>query len=929
MRSAHAMIRNELQTTRIHPPPTPAKWVRRPRLLQRLNTGLELDRLVTLVSAPAGYGKTTTIRDWINTLNQEQIAWLSLDPSDDDPGSFLSYLLAALQCKHPQFGREILDVISSGHLPPSHALSTALINEFMRLHDRFILVLDDFHTVQDHRILEVLERILAHPLPRLHLVLITREDPPLPLAGLRAKNLLTELRAKDLRFTAQETNQFMKEVMSLSLSETDISELNRKTEGWIAGVQLAGLSIQDQTDPSRFIKELRGSHRFILSFLTEQVLDHQPVELQTFLHQTSILTKLTGDLCDAVTGRCDGHETLEQLHAANLFLIPLDENKRWYRYHHLFSDLLSDPADKSRQRISPHAHQRASDWYAQQGMVSEAVHHALAAENFNGAIELLEAHAMELIMQGYAKTVNTWVEVIPKDFPLQSPKTHLAFAWMHLLQGDYTKASTQLGVVEQHLDQPGPGQSPVEVSLRAEWFVMQSLLLNHMGKPAKSLEMASRAVDLARHDDARVHSLAHYGLAVSFWSLGEHERAAATFQKAIQYARAAANPVAEIMSICGQAVMAFEAGRLSQVFELLEPVAARMEQSGSPPPISTVIYGMLGEMHFQWYELDQARRCTLRALSLSELGGSKSGAISCHVMLSRLYQLDGHLPSAAQELHTAEDQHQADTPAYIRQEAVAQKVRLAIARGRHAAAAIALHGEGFCFEDRFTYPELPPHAAFTHSLGLLYTSSLHLILALETARGSQHRNSAALPLANDLIALAHRCGTRMIALEGTLLRAALHTTVGNRVSASKDTLTALGLAEPENIIALFLEQGDSLADRLSEMIRRNEIEPALLPFANRIMAVFSSRRTSRPATNASAQTTHISGSTHAVLVEPLSERELEVLHLMAAGHTYQSIGEALFISLNTVRFHVKALYSKLGVHNRTQAIARSRELNIH
>jgi LuxR family maltose regulon positive regulatory protein len=488
-----------LLATKLHQPSLPPKRVQRLLLIQQLNEGLAAGRQITLISAPAGFGKTTCISEWVNALDRWPVTWLSLDPADDDPGRFFAYFVAALQKVNANLGQEIEGVLRSGQLPPSEVISATLINDILALEGRFLLILDDFQVIQDRFILQVLEKLVANLPQPLHLVLLTREDPPLPLARLRANNQLTEIRARDLRFTRGDAECFLNEVLGLSLSQADIASLEDKTEGWIVGLQLAGLSVRDWADPSSFIASLSGSHRFILSYLTEQVLSQQPEEIQRFLLQTSILDKLNGDLCNAVTGRSDGRALLERLFNANLFLIPLDDEGHWYRYHHLFADLLRDLQDALQKDETAELHRRASHWYAQAGMASDAIQHALVAEDYAMAVDLLERHAMGMIMQGYAKTVNGWVQAIPAEWSSQSPRTHLALAWMHILRGAYAQVSPYLersqaafagSQVEPHLGEE-------KRSLKAEWLVMQSLMLIMEGKATDSKAMATQALEIA------------------------------------------------------------------------------------------------------------------------------------------------------------------------------------------------------------------------------------------------------------------------------------------------------------------------------------------------------------------------------------------------------------------------------------------------
>jgi LuxR family maltose regulon positive regulatory protein len=758
----------------------------------------------------------------------------------------------------------------------------------------------------------------------------------LPLARLRANSQLTEIRARDLRFARDDAERFLNEVLGLSLSQADVVALEAKTEGWVVGLQLAGLSVRDRANPSSFIATLSGSHRFILSYLTEEVLNRQPEEVQRFLLQTSMLDKLNGDLCNAVTGRSDGRVLLERLFNANLFLIPLDDEGQWYRYHHLFADLLRDLQNALQKDDTAELHRRAGHWYAQASgertgergaFVSEAIQHALAAADYGLAVDLLERHAMDMIMRGYAKTVNGWVQAIPPEWASSSPRTHLAFAWMHLLRGAYAQAAPYLEQLEGSFSGSQVSQEETE-ALKAEWLVMQSLLLNMQGKMTESLALATRALEIAPEQDSRVRSLAYFGQAGAYQVMEEYGLVVDAYRMAIQHGRAAENLITEMMSTSGLARLAFEHGQLHLAFEIAEPVSARLEGSGSLPPISTVIYGMLGEVQTQWLQIEEARRNGLRALQLSVLGGYNSAMINLRVLLSRLSQLAGDLEDAAHEVQQAVDLIQVDTPDYVRQEAVAQQVRLYLARNRRAAAEMALQGQGFSFQDRFSFPDLPPDLSIPHSVGLLYNSSLRLLLYRARAGRDPASLRTGIKLASRIITGALQGKTLLVALEALLLRAQMHAALGSTGASQADYARALEMAEPEGILAIFVEQGFPVAEALSSMVEQGQLGAVQTRYIERILAAFSSLQPPGVTRGEQFAPDLPAGIEPVALIEPLTDRELDVLRLMAEGLKYKEIAERLFISLNTVRSHVKAIYGKLQVNNRTQAVEVARQLRI-
>jgi len=916
--------------------------VARPQLLSRLNFGLASGRQITLVSAPAGFGKTVCACEWVQKLDLP-VTWLSLDPADDDPGRFFSYLVAALQIVDENLGWEIEGVLRAGQLPPNEIITTTLINDIQARDTRFVLVLDDIQVIQDELILGVLEQLVMRLPDTLHLVFLTREDPDLPLARLRANNQLTEIRAGDLRFSNPEADHFLTEVMELSLSQADIDVLDTRTEGWIAGLHLAALALQaplavqsltkpqpgsatqsriatqapvsnqNRPNPSAFIANLRGSHRFILSYLSEEVLDQQPEEVQDFLLQTSILDRLNGDLCNAVTGRVDSHALLKRLYQANLFLIPLDDDGHWYRTHQLFTDLLRDLQETHHKDATAELHRRASDWFAQAGMLNETIQHALAAGDYSTAVQLIESHAMDMIMQWHLKTVDSWMQSIPVEWIAQSPQANLAFAWLHLMRPDYLQASPYLERLQVMSSDPEFGAN--DPPLLARWLALQSMLLNAQGKAAECLELCNQALALVSEGDEHVRNMIYLELAKAYEQFDDYDRAVDAYQVIIKQGQMAGNSVTELLGISGLALLALKHGQLHFAFEITSEGIQRLESAGALPPISTAVYGELGEIHYQWHQLEYAHYYFQRAIEVSTLSGYSDAELYYGVILSRLSQIEGDLEGAAQEIHKAVDLMKVQAPAAVREEVIAQQIRIDLAQGHLAAAEASLKSLGFSFKDQFTLPNLTP----TQNI-----SALRILLYRAQVKGELAELKPGIELADKIVESMLQGGYNMVAIETLLLRAMMHAVSGNDQASKDDYVAALQLSEPEGMISIFVEEGPPVAEALANLLGADQLGSVQLDYVESILAAFTSAQP--PGVGPTDQAPAVEPGDQ--LVEPLTEREQDVLRLMAEGLKYEEIGERLYISLNTVRYHVKAIYGKLNVNNRTKAIERAQQLGI-
>ena len=906
-----------LLTTKLHPPALPPSRVERSRLIQQMNAGLKAGHHIFLVSAPAGFGKTVCISEWVNAL-AEPVTWLSLEPADDDPGRFFTYFIAALQTIDRQIGHEIEEILRGGQLPPEEIISTTLINDVLSIDQRFFLVLDDFQMIQDVYILAVLEKLIANPPNALSLVLLTREDPSLPLARLRANNQMTEIRARDLRFTTSETEQFLEDVMGLSLSQDDIRALEAKTEGWAAGLHLAGLSIQDRHSPSEFISRLSGSQRFILSYLTEEVLDQQPEDIQRFMLETSILDSLSADLCNAVTGRDDSASILEKLFAGNLFLISLDDEGGWYRYHHLFADLLRDTQHKQYKDDTADLHRRASRWYAQNGLVNEAIQHALTGVDYETAVHLIESYAMDLLMQWHVKTVEGWMQAIPSNWIAQSPKANLVFAWLHLMRGNAALAFPYLERLESMFS--GFPTVEDEPALAARWLALQAMLLTAQGKAKESLALTHQAMEIVPKTDGLTLSQICLGMANAYQQLNDYPHALEAFQNITRISRQSRDSVSEMLGIAGMALFAIQQGELYFAFDIVSDGVARMEHAGVMPPVSTALYGELGNIYYQWHQLDRAHENFQRSIKVSTLSGYADAELYYGVILSRLYQIGGNLDGAVREIQKTVDLMHVEAPSVVGEEIIAQQVRVYLAQGHLAAAEAALKKHGFYFGKHFSFPTLDVN--ITRPMGILYISALRILLQRAVTKSELENLKEGIKIAGGLISDALQHQYVPLALELLLLRAQLLTVLGDDQASRSDYLQALKLGEPEGFISVFVEGGPTVAEALSRILEQADSEAFDAEYIQSILEAF-------PVDDHPASQTKLkSASDEESLIAPLSKRELEILQLINEGLSNQEITERLFITLHTVKKHSSNIYAKLGVSSRTQAVARARQLGL-
>ncbi|HZU86114.1 MAG TPA: AAA family ATPase, partial [Anaerolineaceae bacterium] len=524
-----------LLSTKLYIPPQRVDGVSRPHLTKKLLDGLKHSGSFALLSGPAGFGKTTLLSEFVAQFRQG-VAWVSLDEGDNDPIQFWTYLITACQSVQKEVGETALALLRSPQPLPDEMVLSNLINDLADLVAEMILVLDDYHTIQNSTIHAGLLFLLEHLPEKVHVVVSTRVDPPWPLARFRVRNQLVEVRAQDLRFNSTEAASFLNQMTGLNLTPENIAALEERTEGWVAGLQLAALSMKGRSDISGFIKAFTGSHVYIAEYLVEEVLQRQPEDVQAFLLQTAFLERLNAGLCEAVTGCRNGQSVLMALHRANLFVVSLDDEGRWFRYHHLFADLLKARLQQSLSAEDIAAlHQHASAWYEQAGMMHEAIEHALATKDHSRVVHLLEKIAMQLILQAHIRTVEAWLLSIPSEFLEPSPRINMVFAWMHLLRGTSAQATPYLERLATIFSNPEVTHN--DASLQGEWLALQSKLLLMQGNPVESQDLANRALRILPEADTPVRSMVHANLAVAYQQMLDYDRAAEAFQMIVRDAQ--------------------------------------------------------------------------------------------------------------------------------------------------------------------------------------------------------------------------------------------------------------------------------------------------------------------------------------------------------------------------------------------------------
>jgi LuxR family maltose regulon positive regulatory protein len=922
--------------TKLYLPRLRPNAVSRPRLLERLNEGLH--RKLTLIAAPAGFGKTTLVSAWVAGCDR-QVAWLSLDAGENDPTLFLTYLVAALQTIAPTIGEGVLGVLQASQPPPTEAILVALLNEITTLPDHFVLVLDDYHLIDAKPVDIALTYLVEHLPPQMHLVIATREDPDLPLARLRARGHLTELRATDLRFTASEAAGFLTQVMGLNLSAEDIAALEDRTEGWIAGLQLAALSMQGHQDVAGFIRAFAGDHRYIVDYLVEEVLQRQPEPVRRFLLQTSILDRLHGPLCDAVTGQEEGNARLEALERGNFFVVPLDDRRYWYRYHHLFAEVLSAQLLAEQPDQVATLHRRASAWYEQHGSAADAIRHALAAEDFERAAGLVELAVPAMGRNRQEATVLGWLRALPDELVRARPVLSVHYAGALLLHGELEGVEARLRDAERWLDTT-TDMGELALASSAEMVVVDEVefrglpgmiaiyraaIALALGNVADTMTYARRALDLVPEDDHHRRGSAAGFLGLAYWTRGDLEAAHRSYAECMALVQRSGHLSDAIGCSLALADIRISQGRLREAMSTYERgLQLATEQSAPVLRGAADMHVGMSELRRERDDLDAATQHLLRSKELGEHTGLPQNRYRWCVAMARILATQGDLDGALDLLYEAERLYMGDFFPNVRPIA-AWKTRVWVAQGKLAEALDWAREHGLSVSDDLSYLREFEHITL-----------VRVFLARSKSDRADRSMLEAMELLERLLQAAEE-GERTGSIIEILVLQALANLLQGDISAALVPLErALTLAEPQGYIRMFVDEGPPMAVLLARLHEHSRKRPRAastnvpLAYLERLLALLRGERVQEGTSPAATSSTSSPSAPAPArpLLDPLTERELEVLRLIAAGLSNRAIAARLVLALSTVKSYVNTIYGKLQVESRTQAVARARALHL-
>jgi len=909
-----------LLTTKLYVPPVRPELVPRSRLTQRLDTALSMGRKLTLVSAPAGFGKTTLLSEWAHNRARSgarPVAWLSLDRDDSGPTRFVTYVIAALQTFEASIGSGVQEILRSPQ-PPIDAILTSLINEIAAIPNECVLVLDDYYLVDSQPIQDAVLFLVDHLPPNMHIVIATRRDPRLPLPRLRAAGEMEEIRGRDLRFTEGETTAFLNQAIGLDLTSNQVTALAVRTEGWIAGLQLAALSLQGQADRAAFIQAFAGDDRYVMDYLVNEVLSRQTEAVRRFMLHTAILERLCAPLCDAVLGENPNpgrsQQVLEYLEGANLFVVPLDHRRQWYRYHHLFGDLLRRRLRRTLGDggLGP-LHRRASAWYARNGYVSEAIDHSLAAEDWEQVAHLVHRVTKEALGgDAYFTTVLGWVDALPPEVVRAHPHLGVTRAWMlmFMLRGDAAKRC--LEQLESTADAPLPDEVRVQVT------AIRAFLARQANDARQAIELSHQVLDAVEKGvttPGLVRPMAALNLANVYRMMGDVSRARHWYAEVLAVPQAGITLALAVMN--GQASIEIVAGQLPQAFGIyqralqLADEAAR--RTGQVVPAVSFIYTGLGDLLREWNRLAEAADYLARGLELGRQWKIGMTLSNGYVFQARLRLACGDMAGALEMIRQAESL----PPAYQIATKYGESIAVCRARLMLAQATSAVGGtRKRLFEALESWVIARDLSADGPIRTLDHEIEYLLWVRLLIAQG---RPDQALRLLARLLATAEEYGRTGRAIEILALQVLAYQAFGDAGQALAALEQALTLAEPGGYVRTFVDEGKPMFELLRSLgARRSVVDTG---YVSTLLDAFGPAGTADIVTEPEPEPGHLP-------LEPLTQREMQVLRLLRTDLSVPEIAQELHISVNTVKTHVKRVYSKLDAHSRYEAIVRAEGLGL-
>jgi LuxR family transcriptional regulator, maltose regulon positive regulatory protein len=907
--------RDVLVATKFHVPRV--GLVPRPGLLARLAQGI--GRGLTVVCTPAGFGKTTLLGDWARR-SRRPVAWLSLDTGDNDPARFWRYAATALEGVRPGLCAPVTALLSGPQRPPLQAVVTAVINQLAAVPDAgaVVLIVDDYHLIEAQAVHHSVAFLVERLPPGLRLVVASRADPPLPMARLRARGQLAELRERDLRFTVDETAALLWEATGLELPAASVVALQGRTEGWAAGVQLAALSLRGHADPAGFVATFAGSHRYVLDYLTEEVLARQPEQVVGFLLETSVLERLSGPLCDAVTGRTDGQALLEQLERANLFLVPLDEVRGWWRYHHLFADLLKARLAHERPERLPPLHRAAAAWHERHGFADDALRHALAAGEADWAARLIERHVEELLRRSEGATLGRWLAALPTQTIRARARLCLAQAVAAVVAGRLELVEPLLADAERAF--AATGEEPHEPSVGRPLSVLanvpasiaflQADLARMRGDAAGAVAWDQQALTHLQEGDWLLRSQVAWNLGAADWLGGRLAQAERALAEVVAERRAAGEGYLAMRVGYDLGQVQRARGRLGAALATYQQwLEGGAEVDRQLPHVGMAHVG-LAEVLYERDELDAAHEHASLGVGLCRQLAFTQPQATGLAVLARIRQAQGDAEGALELIGQAERVRPSPQEVALLNPVPAWRARLLLATGGIAEAARWADERGLGADDQPIYPREGEYLVLARVL--LATRqpdrALGLLERLHAQAAAQQRTGSVIEL-RALLALARQAA-------------------GDQTDALAVLAEALALASPEGHVRVFVDEGAPMAGLLARLTGAQRTGRVALPAAvaphslERLARAFQPRGP-RPTPTAGRDTAGVAG-----LAAPLSDRELQVLKLLAAGKSNRQIADELVVVLDTAKRHVGHILDKLGAANRTQAVARARSLGL-